>query len=110
MQIASGMEHLGAKNVIHGDLAARNVLVFRNDHVKLTDFGMSKNMYQYQTYTKMNTSNVIKRCFFQSIHPAIQLSNFLLACFRAQFRGDGSLLSRLKSVSFRHSPMFGPTA
>ena len=70
-QVASGMEHLARKEVkhiillmnqretivncvhvntifflqiIHGDLAARNVLVFKNNVVKITDFGMSRQL------------------------------------------------------------------
>ena len=31
--------------MIHGDLAARNVLVFNSNVVKIADFGMSKQLY-----------------------------------------------------------------
>ncbi len=51
-QIAEGMAHLIAIGVVHCDLAARNVLVFAFDpqvvsatSVKITDFGLSTNMY-----------------------------------------------------------------
>jgi hypothetical protein len=39
--IAKGLNHLHANNVIHRDVAARNVLIHRNEP-KLTDFGMSR--------------------------------------------------------------------
>jgi hypothetical protein len=39
--IAKGLNHLHSNNVIHRDVAARNVLIHRNEP-KLTDFGMSR--------------------------------------------------------------------
>ncbi|CAF1619816.1 unnamed protein product, partial [Didymodactylos carnosus] len=48
-QIADAMAFLAQKDIVHGDLACRNVLVFRFDKndprfniVKLTDFGLSR--------------------------------------------------------------------
>ena len=38
--------------VIHGDLAARNVLVFEGFKVKITDFGLSKNLYENSFYSR----------------------------------------------------------
>ncbi|CAG7728623.1 unnamed protein product [Allacma fusca] len=51
-QIAKGMEFIEQKNVIHGDLATRNVLVFENHVVKITDFGFSRKLYTRSNYTK----------------------------------------------------------
>ncbi|CAG7713571.1 unnamed protein product, partial [Allacma fusca] len=51
-QIASGMNFMGRKNVIHGDLATRNVLVFENNVVKITDFGLSRKLYGCANYVK----------------------------------------------------------
>ncbi|RNA39917.1 activated CDC42 kinase 1 [Brachionus plicatilis] len=42
-QITDGMEYLEIKNLIHRDLAARNILLKSLDHVKICDFGMSRN-------------------------------------------------------------------
>ena len=33
------MEFLSMKNIIHGDLAARNILLDENSSVKINDFG-----------------------------------------------------------------------
>ncbi|CAL8145231.1 unnamed protein product [Orchesella dallaii] len=51
-EIASGMKYISEKGVIHGDLATRNVLLDKNLICKISDFGLSKNLYQYQIYTK----------------------------------------------------------
>ena len=39
---ASGMEYLASKNCIHRDLAARNCLIGDDDVLKISDFGMSR--------------------------------------------------------------------
>ena len=44
-QVASGMDFLVGKEVIHSDLAARNVLITSDMTIKLADFGLSQRMY-----------------------------------------------------------------
>ena len=41
-QIAKGMEYLSGKRIIHGDLAARNILLAEHNVVKICDFGLAK--------------------------------------------------------------------
>lgn len=44
---AAGMRYLESKNCIHRDLAARNCLVGRENIVKISDFGMSREEEEY---------------------------------------------------------------
>uniref|UniRef100_A0A914E6D4 receptor protein-tyrosine kinase n=1 Tax=Acrobeloides nanus TaxID=290746 RepID=A0A914E6D4_9BILA len=45
-QIASAMEYLVSRHIIHRDLATRNVLVKKRDHIEVTDFGLSAVLHQ----------------------------------------------------------------
>ncbi len=54
MDIIKGMEYLASKNVLHGDLATRNVLLCKNMRAKLCDFGLSRRLYEYTSYMKSN--------------------------------------------------------
>lgn len=40
---------------MHGDLAARNVLLAEDNIVKICDFGLAKNMYKDDNYLKKGT-------------------------------------------------------
>ena len=57
-EIAKGMEYLAKNNVMHGDLATRNVLLdeslIQGSHpvAKITDFGLSKKIYDDTNYLK----------------------------------------------------------
>ncbi|UJR37737.1 hypothetical protein I4U23_030432 [Adineta vaga] len=62
IQITDAMIFLSEKGIIHGDLACRNVLVFRIDDdepkkslVKLTDFGISRGNPIYSKIDAVNT-------------------------------------------------------
>ncbi|OXA49043.1 Focal adhesion kinase 1 [Folsomia candida] len=53
IQTASGMEFLGEKRIIHGDLSARNLLLTGTKDIKVSDFGLSRQLvYNSSLYVK----------------------------------------------------------
>ncbi|XP_048833349.1 LOW QUALITY PROTEIN: inactive tyrosine-protein kinase transmembrane receptor ROR1 [Brienomyrus brachyistius] len=50
VQVAAGMEHLAGHFYVHKDLAARNILVGEQLQVKISDLGLSREMYASDYY------------------------------------------------------------
>ena len=51
-QTANGMQYLTEMKLVHRDLAARNVLLAEGKIIKVSDFGLSRDVYEGETYTK----------------------------------------------------------
>nr|XP_036222271.1 vascular endothelial growth factor receptor 1 isoform X16 [Bactrocera oleae] len=51
-QVARAMDYLSSRKVLHGDLAARNILLCENNVVKICDFGLARSMYKSENYKK----------------------------------------------------------
>ena len=45
-QVAEGMNYLTKSRIIHGDIAARNILVGENLTCKISDFGLANDVYR----------------------------------------------------------------
>ena len=61
--ICKGMEYLASKNIMHGDLAARNILITNSNNeerylAKVCDFGLSKAFYEKTSYVKQDRKNL----------------------------------------------------
>jgi serine/threonine protein kinase len=52
LQVANGMKYLISRKVVHCDLAARNVLVFEDEILKICDFGMAKDIRYVDYYRR----------------------------------------------------------
>ncbi|XP_041911238.1 inactive tyrosine-protein kinase transmembrane receptor ROR1 [Arvicola amphibius] len=58
IQIAAGMEYLSSHFFVHKDLAARNILIGEQLHVKISDLGLSREIYSADYYRVQSKSSL----------------------------------------------------
>lgn len=59
LQIATGLQYIHSRDVIHGDLTPQNVLLNRNFEAKISDFGLSSVIHQTQPEFQTDISGTI---------------------------------------------------
>lgn len=72
-QVSDGMSYLHEKNIIHRDLALRNILIMSKTVCKISDFGLSRfveenSYYQVKRdFNKLNRKQFVLDCSKSSI-------------------------------------------
>ncbi|CAM9151809.1 unnamed protein product, partial [Lampetra fluviatilis] len=75
-QISRGMEYLASIKLVHRDLAARNVLVCDGLVMKISDFGLSRDVYQDEAYIKTSRGRIpVKWMAVESLFDQIYTSH-----------------------------------
>ena len=58
VHLFQGMQYLHDKNIVHRDLATRNVLVTKDENMKISDFGLSRMLGEKDYYRIMKGKGI----------------------------------------------------
>ena len=58
-EVVVSFEYLHSRNIIYRDLKPENLLIDRNGHLKITDFGFAKEVLEHRTYTLCGTPDYL---------------------------------------------------
>uniref|UniRef100_A0A914CYJ7 receptor protein-tyrosine kinase n=1 Tax=Acrobeloides nanus TaxID=290746 RepID=A0A914CYJ7_9BILA len=95
-QISSAMEYLARNKIVHCDLAARNVLMKRYNHVEVTDFGLARILEGANPTSTINNKIPVKwmpiECLANRKHTiyseATDVWSFGVTCWEILVYGD----------------------
>jgi serine/threonine protein kinase len=83
-EIALGLRHLHEQNIVHRDLASRNVLLSNSNEALISDFGMSRSLPQPSSNNSDETYYVSKA----SVLPLKWLAPECLVSRKFTFKSD----------------------
>lgn len=100
-QVTMGMKYLTSRKVLHGDLAARNVLLSEGNVVKICDFGLARSLHKCDVYKKQGNVRAL----------TTERKDFLilLFCSRRHYQLNGLPLSACATVYSAHCLTYGPS-
>ena len=73
-QIADGMAYLEDNSLVHRDLAARNILMESEAMVKISDFGMSRQIENYYNSSRTGSVSIEFACLHRELHVSSLIS------------------------------------
>lgn len=78
------------QQLVHRDLAARNVLVAEGRKMKISDFGLSRDVYEEDSYVKRSkVDKIIEKSSYEVTYTDIVTQQHLSVFFRAVYRLSG---------------------
>ena len=85
-QTANGMSYLCDMKLVHRDLAARNLLVAAGKVIKISDFGLTRDIYEEDAYMKRSKVSIYCKLSFNinNILSYIPLCHVAAALFKCR--------------------------